>query len=490
MAMAFEKLRLGAALICLHVLCGLDASKIDDVLRLVERQRLSGSEVFQSRNLCENQYDDVGLCVSSLECTVTRGINIGVCHGLGGHDGRRGGAPGVCCHYLPCSVPQVLEKPSDLDLILRLGLRNARDLRNALQLPTFLATPILPAKIETCGLRKAAADAASSNKNAIPIGGSGNDDLRFSQQRHRLRERRNRHLTGLNRNGHIIRGDFAAPSSTPWMLALWVKTRSGNTIPTCGAALIAPDYALTAAHCVHDSDVKYVLRGGSNFNRLTLQPPPENRSNRRNRFLGSGFETAGVSMEVDEVIVHPKFNPFNFEHDIALIRLKKRVRFSRDLFPVCLPAPVVDGQDVTDYAGESALVTGWGCQSEGCQLSNVPSLLQETVMPVISNELAMCWFHNDSVRAGKMEYIPSKLFLVGGDDSGSTSTCRGDSGSPVVRQRPTITTSGSGTDNGDGGGRWEVVGLVSWSKGCGRPFRPSVWTRVETFVDWIITNME
>ena len=87
-------------------------------------------------------------------------------------------------------------------------------------------------------------------------------------------------------------------------------------------------------------------------------------------------------------------------------------------------------------------------------------------------------FHNDSVRAGKLEYIPSKLFIVGGDESGSTSTCRGDSGSPVVRQRP------------DGQRRMEIIGLVSWSKGCGRAFRPSVWTRVESFVDWITTTMD
>ena len=89
-------------------------------------------------------------------------------------------------------------------------------------------------------------------------------------------------------------------------------------------------------------------------------------------------------------------------------------------------------------------------------------------------------FKNDSVKAGADEYIPKKLFVVGGDESGSTTTCHGDSGSPVVRA---IDSSMSGT-------RYEVIGLVSWSKGCGRAWRPSVWTRVETFVPWILENME
>ena len=39
---------------------------------------------------------------------------------------------------------------------------------------------------------------------------------------------------------------------------------------------------------------------------------------------------------------------------------------------------------------------------------------------------------NDSVKEGAAEYIPKKLFIVGGDESGSTTTCHGDSGSPVV----------------------------------------------------------
>ena len=35
-----------------------------------------------------------------------------------------------------------------------------------------------------------------------------------------------------------------------------------------------------------------------------------------------------------------------------------------------------------------------------------------------------------------------------------------------------------------------MIGLVSWSKGCGRRFRPSVWTRVETHVTWILETIE
>ncbi len=85
-------------------------------------------------------------------------------------------------------------------------------------------------------------------------------------------------------------------------------------------------------------------------------------------------------------------------------------------------------------------------------------------------------FMNDSVSSGSSEYVPSGAFVTAGFADGSASTCLGDSGSPAVRISPV---------DGDP----EVIGLVSWSRGCGRPFRPSVWTRVETHVGWVTRVM-
>jgi hypothetical protein len=35
---------------------------------------------------------------------------------------------------------------------------------------------------------------------------------------------------------------------------------------------------------------------------------------------------------------------------------------------------------------------------------------------------------NDTVKGSGSEYIPSRVFMVGGDESGSKATCNGDSG--------------------------------------------------------------
>ncbi|PRD34901.1 UNVERIFIED_CONTAM: Sb [Trichonephila clavipes] len=59
-------------------------------------------------------------------------------------------------------------------------------------------------------------------------------------------------------------------------------------------------------------------------------------------------------MAVRRKVVNPGYNPSNYQHDIALLELQRPVRFRRHLIPVCLP---LYGED---FAGQKAVVTGWG----------------------------------------------------------------------------------------------------------------------------------
>ena len=56
---------------------------------------------------------------------------------------------------------------------------------------------------------------------------------------------------------------------------------------------------------------------------------------------------------IDQIFKHPKHNPPNIDYDVALIKLKKPIKFNNDVRPVCLPRK--------DFPlGTKCYVTGWG----------------------------------------------------------------------------------------------------------------------------------
>lgn len=71
-------------------------------------------------------------------------------------------------------------------------------------------------------------------------------------------------------------------------------------------------------------------------------------------------------------VVHPRYNYFTYEFDLALVRLDTPLVFQPHIAPLCLPA----SDDL--LIGENATVTGWGRLSEG---GTLPSVLQEVRAP-------------------------------------------------------------------------------------------------------------
>lgn len=61
-------------------------------------------------------------------------------------------------------------------------------------------------------------------------------------------------------------------------------------------------------------------------------------------------------------VVHPQYNFFTYENDLALVQVDEPFDFQPHVSPICLPP------DNIELVGRNATVTGWGRLSEGQSL--------------------------------------------------------------------------------------------------------------------------
>ncbi|CAB1454415.1 unnamed protein product [Pleuronectes platessa] len=234
----------------------------------------------------------------------------------------------------------------------------------------------------------------------------------------------------------IVGGDNSVEGEWPWQVSLHY---SGNLY--CGASVLSSNWLISAAHC---------------FSKERLSDP-------RHWSAHLGMLTQGGAKhvaEIQRIVVHEYYNAYTFDYDIALLQLKKPWPSSLGplVQPVCLPPT-----SHTVTKSHRCWVTGWGYRSEEDKV--LPSVLQKAEVSIMSQ--TEC----------KKSYGPvSSRMLCAGVPSGERDACRGDSGGPLSCQAP-------------GGGRWFLVGIVSWGAGCGRPNLPGVYTRVNKFTSWIYSHI-
>ncbi|XP_076621858.1 trypsin-1 [Colletes latitarsis] len=238
-----------------------------------------------------------------------------------------------------------------------------------------------------------------------------------------------------NTEKRIVGGTETQVNQYPWMALMMFRGRF-----YCGGTVINSRYVLTAAHCVDRFD--------TNFMSIRILEHDRN----------STSETETQTFKVEKVMKHSGYSTYNYNNDIALVRLDQPIRFEGKMRPVCLP------ERAKTFAGLQGTVTGWGALEESGPISET---LQEVMVPILTNT---------ECRASK---YPSRRItdnmLCAGYKEGSKDSCQGDSGGPLH------------VANDD---TYNIVGVVSWGEGCAKPGYPGVYTRVNRYLTWITRNAE
>ncbi|KAM8764535.1 LOW QUALITY PROTEIN: serine protease 52-like [Rhynchonycteris naso] len=227
----------------------------------------------------------------------------------------------------------------------------------------------------------------------------------------------------------IIGGTPANILEFPWLVNIFDEGRH-----LCGGSILSEWWILTASHCF------------INKTKSTLEIVHDD----------GDFHTKNVTkIKVDKLIIHPYFDSWIMDNDIALLLLKSPVNLGVMKVPICL-------SEVTDIQWwRNCWVSGWGVT---ISMQGMHQQLQKVNLKLVK------WRKCSDV----MPMI-TKNMLCAGSPYGGKDACQGDSGGPLVCQKKCKS-------------RWYQLGIVSWGVGCGRSKLPGVYTKVSNYLLWINTE--
>ena len=224
-------------------------------------------------------------------------------------------------------------------------------------------------------------------------------------------------------DGRIVKGVDTTIQDHPYQVSL----QTLSDFHFCGGSIIAKDIVVTAAHCMqrykaHEFKVRL---GSTEYNK--------------------GGEVVGVKAFRN----HEGYNPETMENDVSVIKLDRDVAESSRIRYVKLA-------ESTPPTGTTAVVTGWGVKCFMlCQKS--PEILQKVEVDIIDEKKCAS---SEYKYGSEIKHTMLCAYAVKKD------ACQGDSGGPLVARN-------------------ELVGIVSWGKGCAIKGYPGVYCDVATVRSWI-----
>ncbi|GBN11452.1 Clotting factor B [Araneus ventricosus] len=184
----------------------------------------------------------------------------------------------------------------------------------------------------------------------------------------------------------------------------------------------------------------------------------------------------GNLFNVTKIILHDKYSPDQDYHDIAILTLENEVQ--THLHPICLPSPELA---IRDFVGANTTLVGWGHTSYGGKGTTNLQIIAD--IPVVANE--KCRRAYRRIAGNRLPRGIDNDVICAGPEDGSKDACQGDSGGPLMYKHTDYDFPvGVATD------RWVLVGVVSFGYRCLEPGFPGVYTRVSSYMPWILRNIK
>ncbi|XP_072307000.1 chymotrypsin-like elastase family member 1 isoform X2 [Eucyclogobius newberryi] len=239
-------------------------------------------------------------------------------------------------------------------------------------------------------------------------------------------------------NDRVIGGHDAKPNDWKWQVSLQMDSHNdGSFYHICGGSLIDSFHVMTAAHCILSSNAQQYRTVVGEYNL-------------------DQYDGSEQFQSVERIFVHPYWNgQLGLGNDIAILRLAQPVYDNGYVAIANLASP---GETLPHDT--ECFVTGWGLIDF---YGSVPAILQEAPIRVVQHSVCSQpdWWGSIALE---------NMVCAGGD--GIISGCQGDSGGPLSCFT---------------GGTWRVHGVVSYGPAgmCNQLRKPTVFTRVSSFIDWI-----
>ncbi|CAH0596839.1 unnamed protein product [Chrysodeixis includens] len=209
----------------------------------------------------------------------------------------------------------------------------------------------------------------------------------------------------------------------------------------CAGSIISRDIIITAATCLQES---YSNRSKLNPKSIYVR-------------LGSDYITSdGETIPVQDLHFHPDYDSDILRNNLVLIRLEKRIRFSKQQ-PLIRRIEYDTARQGLDPDEEGVLILGWGATKED-QTVNVNQKLTMDDLDQFQWDTCKDLYSEDYVNAEN--FCAAKINKRGG-------ACNGDVGGPGVIGP-------------------KLMGIISFGAPvCGSTDAPTVFTKLGYYADWI-----